>query len=84
MKQLDSELVDAIRIPVEASDADVQEKLDQLYNSAGTRDKLKEASKQVLTMNEDYFNVVLAVAESSIHLDNHFKRDLFNALKEED
>ena len=36
-------LVDAIRIPVEASDVDVQRKLDQLYSKEGTRDKLKEA-----------------------------------------
>ena len=84
VRQLDSELVDAIRIPVEASDADVQRKLDQLYNSAGTRDKLQEASRQVLTTNDDSLNAVLAVAESSIHLDNQFKKDLFNSLKEDD
>ena len=29
VKQMDNELVDAIRIPVEASDLDVQRKLDQ-------------------------------------------------------
>ena len=40
VKQMDNELVDAIRIPVEASDIDVQRKLDQLYNKEGTRDKL--------------------------------------------
>ena len=53
VKQMDNELVGAIRIPIEASDADVQKKLDQLYSKEGTRDKLKEASKQVLTTNED-------------------------------
>ena len=84
VKQLDSELVDAIRIPVETSDADVQKKLDQLYNKDGTRDKLKEASKQVLTINEeDSFNAFLAIAESSIHIDSQFKRDLFNSLKKD-
>ena len=84
VKQLDSELVETIRIPVEASDADVQMKVDHLYNSSGTRDKLKQASKQVLTTDEDSFKAVLVVAEISIHVDNQFKRDLFNSLKEDD
>ena len=69
-KQLDSELVDAIRIPIEASVVDVQKKLDQLYSKDGTRDKLKEASQQVLIKSEDSFNAILAVSESSIHIDN--------------
>ena len=48
-------------------------------------DKLKAASKQVLTMNEDdSFNVALAIAKSSIYIDNQFKRDLFDSLKEDD
>ena len=84
VKQLDNELVDTIRILVEASDADVQKKLDQLYNSEGTRNKLHQASKQVLTANEDSFNAILVVTESSIHLDNRFNKDLFNSLKEDD
>ena len=37
VKQVDNELVDAIRIPVDASDVDVQKKLDQLYSKEGTR-----------------------------------------------
>ena len=81
---MDNELVDAIRIPIEASDADVQRKLDQLYSKEGTRDKLKEARQQILTTNEDSFNAVLAVSESSIHIDNQFKQNLFNSLKEDD
>ena len=85
VKQMDNELVDAIRILVDASDADVQKKLNQLYNKEGTRDKLKEARQQVLTMNdENSFNVVLAVSKSSIHLDSQFKQNLFNSLKEDD
>ena len=84
VKQMNNELVDAIRIPIEASDADVQKKLDQLYNKDGTRDKLKEASQQVFTMNEESFNAVLVVAESSIPIDSQFKRNLFNSLKEDD
>ena len=70
VKELDNELVDVIWIPAEASDADFQKKLDQLYNTDRTRDKLKEASKQVLTMNEDSFNTILVLAESSIHIDS--------------
>ena len=79
-----NELVDAIRIPIEASDADVQRKLDQLYSKEGTRDKLKAAKQQVLTTNEDSFNAFLAVSESNIHIDNQFKQNLFNSLKEDD
>ena len=84
VKQMDNELVDAIRISVDASDANVQRKLDQLYSKEGTRDKLKETSKQVLTMNEDSFNAVSTVSESSIHLDGQFTENLFNSLKEDD
>ena len=84
VKQLDNELVNAIRIPIEANDADVQKKLDQLYSKEGKRDKLKETSKQVLTTNEDSFNAVLAVSETSIHLDSQFQQNLFNSLKEDD
>ena len=57
VKQMDNELVDAIRIPVDTSDVDVQRKLDQLYSKDGTRDKLKEAKQQVLTMNEEDFSM---------------------------
>ena len=65
VKQLDSELVYAIRIPVEANDANVQKKLDQLYSKNEKRDKLKESKQQVLTMNEkDSFNAVLAVSKA--------------------
>ena len=82
---MDNELVDAIRIPVDASDVDVQKKLDQLYSKEGTRDKLKGAKQQVLTINnEDSFNAILAVSESSVHIDNQFKQNLFNSLKEDD
>ena len=82
VKQMDNELVDAIRIPVEASDRDVQRKLDQLYNKEGTRDKLREATQQVLTMNdEDSFNAVLAVSESSVHMDHQFKQQFIQFLK---
>ena len=49
VKRIDNELVDAIRIPIDSSDADVQKKLDQLYSKEKTRGKLKEASKQILT-----------------------------------
>ena len=71
MKQMDNELVDAIRIPGDASDANVYKKLNQLYNKEGTRNKLKEARQQVLTMHEeDSFNAILAVAESNVHMDN--------------
>ena len=85
VKQMDNELVDAIRIPVEASDLDVQRKRDQLYNKEGTRDKLRDARQQVLTMNdEDSFNAVLAVSASSVNMDHQFKQNLFNSLKEDD
>ena len=71
VEQMDNELVDAIRISVDASDANVQRKLNQLYSKEGTRDKLKEARQQVLTMNEeDSFNAILVVSESSIHINN--------------
>ena len=71
VKQMDNELVDAIWIPVNASDADVRKKLNQLYNKEGARDKLKEARQQFLTMNEeDSSNATLAVLESSVHIDN--------------
>ena len=81
---MDSELVDAIRITIEASDANAQKKLDQLYSKDGTRDKLKEASKQILTTDKDSFNAILAVSESSIRIDSQFKQNLFNSLKEDD
>ena len=45
VKQLDKDLVDAIRILVEASDARVQYRLNQLYNSEGTRGKKIQVSK---------------------------------------
>ena len=82
---MDNELVDAIWIPIDASDADVQKKLDQLYSKEGTRDKLKEARQQVLTMNEEKsFSAFLVVSERSVHIDNKFKQNLFNSLKEDD
>ena len=84
VKQMGTELVDAILIPVNANDADVQKKLDQLYSKEGTRDKFKEARQKVLTTNdEDSFNAVLAVSESSVYIDKQFKQNLFNSLKED-
>ena len=37
-----------------------------------------------MTTDEDGFNAVSAVAESSIHLDSQFKKDLFSSLKDND
>ena len=67
---MNNDFVNAIRIPVEASDAEVQDRLNQLHNSERTRDKKIQASKQVLAMDEDSFNAVLAIIGSSIHIDS--------------
>ena len=85
VKQLDKDLVDAIRILVEASDARVQYRLNQLYNNEGTRDKKLQMQKQVLAEEDvQYSNAVLAMVESRIYLDDQFKRQFFNSLKKDD
>ena len=68
VKQMDNELVDAIRIPVEASDADAQKKLDQLYSKDGTRDKLKEARQQVLTTNEEILSMQFWQFQKAVYI----------------
>ena len=70
VKQLCSELMDTVGVRVEASDAEVQRKLDQLYNSDETRNKRSQASKQVFRMDENAINVVLVVTESNTHIDS--------------
>ena len=42
VKQMDNELVDAIRIPIDASDVDVQRKLDQRYKGQGTSSRKQD------------------------------------------
>ena len=81
---MDKDLVDAVRIPVEASDAEVQDKLNELYNTDGTKDKKDQEFKQVLIEDSNSFNAILAVAESSIQLNDQLKQQLFNSLKEDD
>ena len=83
MKQLDKDLVDAIRISVESSDAEVQDKLNQLCNNDEIRDKKYQAFKQVVTGDSNSFNAISAVAQSTIQLDKQFKQRLFNSLKED-
>ena len=43
VKQMDNELVDVIRISVDASDAGVQKKLDQLYSKEGTSSRQQDS-----------------------------------------
>ena len=70
VKQLDKNLVDAIRILVEANDGKFRDKLNQLYNNDGIRDKKEQAIKQVLIGDSNSFNIVLAMPDSSIQLDD--------------
>ena len=81
VKKLDQELVDMIRIPSDATDEDVQRKLDQLYSKEGMNDKKQHAEQQLLTDQREEQNAVLAVAESSVHIDEQFRNEIMQALR---
>ena len=81
VKKLDQELVDMIRIPSNATDEDVQRKLDQFYNKEGMNEKKQYAEQQLLTEQREEQNAVLAVAESSIYIDDQFRTEIMQALR---
>ena len=84
VKKLDQELVDMIRIPSDATNEDVQRKLDQLYSKKGMNEKKEYAKQQLLTEQREEQNAVLAVAESSIYIDDQFRTEIMQALRVDD
>ena len=81
---MDQELVDTIRIPSNATDEEVQRKLDQLYSKEGMNEKKQYAKQQILTETREEQNAVLAVSESSVQIDEQFKTDIMQALRTEE
>ena len=84
VKRMDQELVDMIRIPSTATDEEVQRKLDQLYSKEGMNEKKVYAKQQILTEKREEQNAVLAVSESRIQIDDQFRSEIMQALKNED
>ena len=70
VKKQDEEWVQQMRIPTTAIDADIQKRPHQLHNTKellGKRDKIQA---QLTTLNSsEESNVVLAIAESAVHID---------------
>ena len=84
VKQVDQTLVDSIRIPSDASDMQLQDKLNQLYNTAELKTKQDQALKQVMSTPTTEQASILAVYEHQVQLDDQFKIQLFNAVSNDD
>ena len=84
VKQMDQELVDAVRIPVNATDEDVHRRLDQLSSKQEFQEKKSNVQKQILTKTREEQNAVLAVSESRIIVDDHFKQRIMQVLRTEE
>ena len=80
VKQVDQTLVESIRIPSDASDMQLQDKLNQLYNTAELKTKQDQARKQVMSTPTIEQASILAVYEHQVQLDDQFKIHLFNAV----
>ena len=55
--------------------------MDQLYSKEGMNEKKQFAEQQLLTDQREEQNAVLAVAESSIHIDDQFRNEIMQALR---
>ena len=80
VKDADQEMVDMIKVKESASDLDIQRKLNELYSTEELRDKRAQVQDQVL---EREVHAILSVAESSVQLDEGFKRDLLQRVQED-
>ena len=81
---MDQELVDMIRIPSMATDEEVQQKLDQLYSKEEMKDKKIQVKQQILSGMRGEPHAILAVSESQVQLDDQFRSELMQALRNED
>ena len=63
VNQVDRTSVDSIRIPSDASDVQLQEKLNQLYNIAELKTKQDQILKQIAPTHSMDQDLILAVYE---------------------
>ena len=85
VKKQDEEWVQRMRVPSNATDADIQRRLRQLYSTKdmqGTGDKLQA---QLTTFNSSAESIsVLAIAESTIQIDLQMRQRMMQLLQNEE
>ena len=81
---MDCDLVDNLRIPEDATDIQIQAKLNQLYNTSELKPKQDQALQQILATQSKHRDAVLSIYEHQVQLDSQFKTQLFNSLTNDD
>ena len=76
--------MDQLRILSDAIDAQIQDKLKQLYSTADLESKQDQALQQILSTQTTASESILAIYEHQILLDDQFKMQLFQAVSNDD
>ena len=81
---MDQTLVDQLRISSDTTDAQIQDKLKQLYSTTDLKSKQDQALQQILSTQTTAAESILAIYEHQILLDDQFKMQLFQPVSNDD
>ena len=84
VRQEDQDWVDSVRVPSEATDQEIQRRLNELYSTKEQEDKRQEAMQLVRPAHTTEQCTVLAISESSIAIDQRMRQRMMDYLRNED
>ena len=76
--------MDSVRVPSSATDQEIQCRLNELYGKKEQEDKKREAMQLVRPAHTEIQCTVLAIAESSISIDQRMHQRMMDYLRNED
>ena len=75
--------MDTVRVSEKADDQDIQRKLDELYSKQELTEKRTEAMQHMRPAHVEEQHTVLAIAESSVQIDQRMRQQMMEYLREE-
>ena len=84
VRQQDQDWMESVRVPSEATDQEIQRKLNELYSTKEQEDKRQEAMQLVRPTHNSEQSTILAIAESSISIEAQMRQRMMIELRNED
>ena len=75
--------MDTVRVPENADDREIQHKLDELYSKKELTEKRTEAMQHMRPAHVEEQHTVLAIAKSSVQIDQRMRLQMMEHLREE-
>ena len=84
VRQEDQDWMTNVRVPSEATDTEIQRRLNQLYSKRDKQDSKQVAMQYVLPEHTDQKCTVLAISSSAVSIDSEMRQQMMRELRNED